>query len=230
MINFRPHEYALLFPAMSEDDLEKLAADIKENGLLNEIVLLDGKILDGVQRDTACKGAGVEPRYVNWDDFPEAVKAIGPLAYVYSQNIPRRHLTIEQRVEHALKLLPLLKEEARQRQLATQFKDGGKPVSVNVAGRKGKATAIAAEIAGVSTSTVERALREERSEPDDPESELPEIELHVREFATDVRNMISKILQHHVDWSYRQRAWLCSKAGSKLAMLARELSKQEKQP
>jgi ParB-like chromosome segregation protein Spo0J len=225
MLNFRPHEYALLLPAMGEQDYAELKVSIAKNGLIDEIVLYEGKILEGVHRFKACKELGIEPRLVNWDDLPEEVKQIGPLAYVYAKNIPRRHLTTEQRTEAALKLLPLLKQEAQERQKA------GKTLGPNEP--KGRATEIAAEMVGVSTSTVKRALREEQSESDgtpveEPESDMPEIELHVREFTKDVRDMISKVLHHHTDWSYGQRAWLCSKAGSKLAALARELSKQEK--
>jgi ParB-like chromosome segregation protein Spo0J len=186
-INFRPHDFALLLPAMSEQDLEKLIADIKKNGLLDEIVLLDGKILDGVQRDTACKRAGVEPRYVNWDDFPEAIKQIGPLAYVYAKNIPRRHLTTEQRTEAALKLLPLLQEEARQRQLAG--------VSVNEA--KGKAAELAAKAVGVSTSTVERALRVQQD--DKPATEQPPESDLVDEVFTLLRKAKASIREFPVD-------------------------------
>lgn len=232
MLDFRPHKYALLFPPMGEKELDDLAADIKEKkGVVNPIVLLDGEILDGVQRFTACKRAGIEARFVNWVDFPESVKQIGPLAYVYSQNIPRRHLTTKQRTEHALKLLPLLKEEAKQRQLAALKKGNERPVGVNDTNGKGKATAIAAKMAGVSTSTVERALRSEREEYDGEsatdEPSAPDAELHFREVAKDVRDMISKVLRS-TDWDFSQRAWLCSKAATKLAALARELSKHEK--
>jgi hypothetical protein len=230
VLDFRPHEYALLMPAMSEQEYADLKASIAENGLIDDIVLCDGLILEGVHRDKACRelGMDISTRYENWDDFPESIKKIGPLAYAVAKNLPRRHLTIEQRVKLALELLPLLKKEAQERQKATQFRDGGDRCVSSETDRKGRATEIAAEMVGVSTSTVERAVRAEREKRDGvPTTEQPpepDVELYCREAANDVRDMITKVLRH-TDWTYKQRAWLCSKAGSKLAALARELSK-----
>jgi hypothetical protein len=167
MMNFKPHKYALLFPAMSEQEYAELKASIAKDGLIDEIVLLDGKILEGVHRFRACKELGIEARFVNWDDLPEAIKKIGPLAYACAKNVPRRHLTTEQRVKLALELLPRLKQEAQAREKA------GKTLATN--GARGKATEIAAGmVGGVSARTVERALRAEREERDGaPATEQP---------------------------------------------------------
>jgi ParB-like chromosome segregation protein Spo0J len=227
MLKFRPHEYSLLLPAMSEQNYAKLKDSIAKNGLIEEIVLHDGQILDGVHRDKACRELrmDISTRYTNWDDLPEAIKSIGPLAYVYAKNIPRRHMTVEQLTKAALDMMPRLEAEARERQLA------GRSLASSEA--KGKAAAIAAPAVGVSTSTVERALRKQREAEQPPEADEdtetaePEIEDRFRELAKDVRDMISKVLHHHADWSYGERAWLCSKAASKLAALARELSKHK---
>jgi hypothetical protein len=223
VLDFRPHDYALLFPPISEKELDELTADIKKNGLLNAIVLLDGQILDGVQRFTACKRGGVEGRFVNWDDFSDNVKAIGPLTFVISQNLPRRHLPTEQRIEIALKSLPLLKKEAKERMSFGASLDAS----------KGKAAAKVAALAGVSTSTIERRLRKQRQWPepeDEPAAALPAVEFHFRELAKDVRDAITKVLHTYndPDWPYGKRAWLCRKAASKLSTLAVELSKQER--
>jgi hypothetical protein len=61
------HSACLLFPRLSDDELQALADDIRHNGLLNPIVTLDGQILDGRNRLAACKIAGVQPRFVEWD-------------------------------------------------------------------------------------------------------------------------------------------------------------------
>ncbi len=45
----RQHEAAALFPLIGGDELAELAADIREQGLLNPIVLFDGKVLFGVK-------------------------------------------------------------------------------------------------------------------------------------------------------------------------------------
>ena len=63
----RFHPICLLFPRMTDDELRELADDIRQNGLLHDIVLYEGKILDGRNRYLACPMAGVKPRFVQWD-------------------------------------------------------------------------------------------------------------------------------------------------------------------
>lgn len=81
------HPVADLFPMLTEDELDELAADIEERGLLQPIVLSeDGTLLDGRNRLEACRRAGVEPHFV----FYGGEDAAG---YALSVNIARRHLT-----------------------------------------------------------------------------------------------------------------------------------------
>jgi ParB-like chromosome segregation protein Spo0J len=86
------HDLADLFPLLDDDDLQRLADDIRENGLRESIWLYQGKILDGRNRYRACQIVGVEPSF---DEFSgndsEALKL------VISLNLHRRHLTISQR-------------------------------------------------------------------------------------------------------------------------------------
>ena len=57
------HAAAALFPLLEVESPEfgELIQDIREHGLLQPIVLCDGKILDGRNRYRACQHAGVEP-------------------------------------------------------------------------------------------------------------------------------------------------------------------------
>lgn len=81
------HPIADLFPMLAEDELRELAADIKQRGLLQPIVLdADGRVLDGRNRLAACELAGVEPEFTNY----EGEDAEG---YALSVNIQRRNLT-----------------------------------------------------------------------------------------------------------------------------------------
>jgi hypothetical protein len=105
------HPLASLIPPMRADDYAALRDDIAMNGLLQPIVLHDGKILDGRHRYRACLELGVEPRTSVYDGD-------APLAYVVSANIARRHLTADQRAVLAVRLKAPLAEEARRRQHA----------------------------------------------------------------------------------------------------------------
>ncbi len=85
----KPHPYAELLPRMQEDDFAKLVADIKENGLRDEIIVTpDGQVLDGMSRLRACGEAGVEPRFQTVSEAPEKWFSL-----VISKNVVRRHLT-----------------------------------------------------------------------------------------------------------------------------------------
>ena len=103
------HPICLLFPRMTDEELRELADDLRIKGLLHDIVLYEGKILDGRNRYLACPMAGVEPRFSEWDGEGS------PLEWVISENMVRRHLTSSQRAVLALELLPMLEQEAAER-------------------------------------------------------------------------------------------------------------------
>lgn len=109
------HPAADLFPRMSEAELVALGTDIRKHGLTSPVVLWsspDGQLqlLDGRNRLDAM-GSTAE----DWSGKARDWKASGnvvvldhlvdPFAYVVSANIHRRHLTAEQRIELAEKLI-----------------------------------------------------------------------------------------------------------------------------
>jgi ParB-like chromosome segregation protein Spo0J len=91
------HALAKLFPEITGQDFKDLVASIKAHGLMEEIVTLDGQVLDGQNRLKACKAAGVEPKFREFTGKD-------PLAFVVAENIARRHLTAGQRSLLAVKI------------------------------------------------------------------------------------------------------------------------------
>lgn len=91
------HPLADLFPPMSDAEMAALTADIKANGLSQPITTLDGAVLDGRHRLTACERAKVRPRFHEFEGDD-------PLAFVLSVNMTRRHLTDSQRAMVAAKI------------------------------------------------------------------------------------------------------------------------------
>jgi hypothetical protein len=83
------HPACAAWPQMDEPALAELAEDIKIKGLIEPIVLLDGQILDGRNRELACEKAGVEPRYTQYEGDD-------PIGFVLSKNKNRRHMTTSQ--------------------------------------------------------------------------------------------------------------------------------------
>lgn len=87
------HPFAKLFPMLSDEAIEALAEDIRQNGQRTPIVVdTHERIIDGRNRSAACVLANVNPicEVFHGDD-----KAI--LKLVCSLNIHRRHLSDSQR-------------------------------------------------------------------------------------------------------------------------------------
>jgi len=139
------HEYALLFPAATDDELAEMAADIKQRGLLCPIITLDGKVLDGRNRLRACEMAGVAPKFQTYtgDD---------PLGDVVSWNLKRRHLSPSQ---HAV----IASEIANMRQ--------GERTDLQPSAKLPKVSqAEAAQIVGVSERLVRDAVKVRNDAPE----------------------------------------------------------------
>jgi N6-adenosine-specific RNA methylase IME4 len=90
--------------------LGRLSDDIKQHGLREPIVLLDGLVLDGRNRQEACRLADVEPAFVEYDGTGD------PAVWVVSKNLHRRHLTESQRAMIGAKLLEYHRGAAKERQ------------------------------------------------------------------------------------------------------------------
>ena len=84
------HALSSAFPSMSESQLEDLVEDIKQNGLLEPIVVYQNQILDGWHRWSACQRANITPEFVTYGGE-------NPIDYVKSKNLNRRHLSESQR-------------------------------------------------------------------------------------------------------------------------------------
>ena len=124
------HPIANMFPMLSQDDLDALAADINEHGLNDSIWLFEDKVLDGRNRAKACELAGVKIKSRDFKGtYSEAV------SFVWSENFHRRHLTSSQAgmaVAERKKLDPEfmrvvvepMKEEANERMAAGKGADG----------------------------------------------------------------------------------------------------------
>lgn len=139
------HEYANLFPMMPQADLERLAKDIAENGLMEPVITLDGKILDGRNRYAACEIADVPPLFLEYG-------GTDPLAFVVSHNLNRRHLDESQRGMIAGKIANM----PHGGQAYSPPKSDG---SIDPSVPKGKSNSEAAALMNVSTATVKRAKR-----------------------------------------------------------------------
>ena len=87
------HPAADLLRMMSQDEFQRLMASIKAYGLRDPIeVDKDGKIIDGRNREKACKELGIEPEYKLAD-----TTGLSLLEYSVIKNVDRRHLGASER-------------------------------------------------------------------------------------------------------------------------------------
>lgn len=136
-LEYEFHEAADLFPMMGQAELEELARDIKDRGLMEPIRLFQGKIIDGRNRYRACKLAGAKPLFRDMGNMKvnggkqvltDAGTYCTPTEFVLSLNLHRRHLTAEQKREVIAKVLKSDPKKSN-RKVATEVKADDKTVA-----------------------------------------------------------------------------------------------------
>lgn len=152
-MQYEPHEFCLAFPEMPLEQFRRLSEDIKVNGLLHEIVLYEGKILDGRHRYRACLEHGIEPTFTMY-------LGKDPAVYVASENVTRRHLSASQLGVVGARLSALEAERAKKRMEATLKKGDTLPLPPRGgSGEKGETAEIIGKKLGIGANTVQRGIK-----------------------------------------------------------------------
>jgi hypothetical protein len=90
-----PHPLALTVPEMTDEEYEVLKADIGANGMRDQIILFEDRILDGRHRYRALRELGKLGEELDEKQFAEYnvdMDGDDPLLFVMSKNVKRRHL------------------------------------------------------------------------------------------------------------------------------------------
>ena len=171
------HSCATLFPLLEGEDLAALADDIRAHGLREPIWLYEGLILDGRNRERACKMVAVEPRYVQYtgDD---------PIGFSWSMNGARRHLNRGQLAGATTAMEGMYAELAAERKaklfvgntnaarktvpadLPEPFEGEEERTEVRKGAREREAREMAAKVTGASGRTVGQYKRVAKQAPD----------------------------------------------------------------
>lgn len=127
------HELALLFPAADETDFQALLQSIKDNGQREDIVLLDGKVLDGWTRYSICQRLKVEPKFRPYDYTKDGKS---PLQFVLDKNLNRRHLSVSSRSALAADLIPkfVAQQDKKREEEQAASRGSGAPIAPSRAG------------------------------------------------------------------------------------------------
>ena len=96
----KAHEVADIFPMSSDEEFESLKESIRKDGLLEDIWIYEGKIVDGRNRLKGCLQTGTTPRYREYKGEPDKL-----INFVLGLNLHRRHLTPSQKACSALEAL-----------------------------------------------------------------------------------------------------------------------------
>ncbi len=160
-----PHAISLLFPAMGAAERQGLRDSLARDGLLDPILLFDGKILDGRHRYDACVELGIEPRFEEFDGDEPAARD-----HAVARNLLRRHLTAGQKALLGARLLPESQERARRR-MAEGGRHGGLAAGDRDEGWASGPTPCRARddvaaVVQVSGRSIERARRLQAEAPD----------------------------------------------------------------
>lgn len=166
----KAHPLAGVFPPMVGPEMEDLVFDIRYHGLQEPVTVYQGMIVDGLNREAACKEAGVPIRTEDWDEQGSL------LDFIVSKNLHRRQLNPSQKALVAVELLPKLRREAkeRQRQAGVEYGKGHPRASDIDTGSSddepGEAAQKAADLVHVSRTLVQRAERIIEEAPESVES------------------------------------------------------------
>lgn len=88
------HSLCTIFPRLDDQAFSELVEDIQQNGLQEQIVLLNDQVLDGRNRYHACLEAGVQAEFREFGS--RKGDGTDPFKFVFSANAKRRHLTASQ--------------------------------------------------------------------------------------------------------------------------------------
>ena len=124
------HPFTQIWPLLNLEDFEKFKQDIAANGQRLPILTYKGMVIDGRNREVACKKLGIEPRYEDSGAQSES----DALGLVVSLNEHRRHLSEDQRASAADKLANIIhghnqhveKIEDISQEISSKINEGGK--------------------------------------------------------------------------------------------------------
>lgn len=161
---FKVHPFAAEFPIIPSQEFERLVDDIRQNGLVDPIVLASDNetIVDGRNRYLACNEALVDPRFTL---LPSSFTEEQIIGYIVSANVRRRHLTEGQLALAALEAEKLLAVEAKKRHGQRHDLAPNIPQNSGESRKAREAGSQAGKLVGVSHDSVQRA-KKIATEPD----------------------------------------------------------------
>ncbi|MFS1518530.1 ParB N-terminal domain-containing protein [Bacillus sp. SCS-151] len=172
-------------------NIEELAQDIKENGLINPpVVTPDYQLIAGERRLRACKHLGyeqIEVRVMSVKDYEHQLKL------EISENENRKEFTFSERVDWARRLERIEKENAKKRQ-ATSSGGCSPQLMENFPHAAGATRDIVAEVSGFgSGKQFEKAKYVSENADLDTIQKIDDGEISIHKAYTELKNKLSDI-------------------------------------
>ena len=158
------HPLCLLLPEMDADQYQLLLKSVSERGVRQDVVMLDGMILDGRHRYKAAVELGLPCPAREYDPMTDGDS---PAQFVMDANVHRRSLTPSQRAQIAVEVLPYFEAEAAKRKGNRKKPEADDPdKSAALRSEKGKAAEKAAKATGATPRMVEAAKAVNKAAPE----------------------------------------------------------------
>ena len=145
------HEYANIFPMMTDIEFDKLCQSFAKHGYIQEfpILVYKNKILDGRNRFKACETVGILPMFTEFGGTDNQAFDLVDISNT------RKHWTLDQLGFIALDYLAIEEERARIRQLSTLKQNAVSTQSTHT--EKGRSAEKVGKKVGVSRKRVQRS-------------------------------------------------------------------------
>lgn len=175
-------EFEALIPPMSDEEFRQLRDNIISEGKVRDTIKTwNSVILDGHNRWKVIQEFPQTPFQVEELEFSARNEAKG---WMIRNQLGRRNLPNYERAKLALQLKPILQEEAKKRQEATQF---GSNTAVPKSAPPSKVRDELAKIAGVGHDTIEKVQVIEKSATPEEKQKLSKGEVSVNKVFTAIR-------------------------------------------
>ena len=151
------NEFQSIIPPLTSDEYHQLEANIVSEGCRDALVIWRGALVDGHNRYKICKSHNI-PFRVEEKEFGSRDDAI---CWIIRNQFGRRNLSPGDRSILALRLEPIMKEKAKERQREHGGTAPGKtlvPISAPVI-ESGKARDQVAKLAGVGHNTIDKVKK-----------------------------------------------------------------------
>jgi ParB-like chromosome segregation protein Spo0J len=109
-LSYEPHPLAGLMPMMDEEPFKMFKANIAKEGIKQPIIIYQGLVLDGRNRQRAARELGLKLTAANFKEFEGT--AAEAEAFVISANLHRRQLNNKQKQEFAQKMIAKYPDES----------------------------------------------------------------------------------------------------------------------